>query len=197
MNMTTQKKSFRADTGEKECRECLQDTSTLQSEKEPGLYLRSTTLYHLLRLRVMPLTARSSRPLLLLSTKKSMSEDVKNSSFRSTDSVGSVSSRRRGPVSPHELHYTVNRAVTEEMRRKTVLPYKHGLLGCLGFNHGLHEISRVRFSSVWPPFEVPLVSFDSHGCPLHFWSSPACHLAAPLRLSRQKTGDFDGDFSDS
>ncbi|KAL6175183.1 hypothetical protein ACLB2K_051825 [Fragaria x ananassa] len=71
-----------------------------------------------------------------------MSEDVKNSSFRSTDSVGSVSSRRRGPVSPHELHYTVNRAVTEEMRRKTVLPYKHGLLGCLGFNHGLHEISR-------------------------------------------------------
>ncbi|KAL6184940.1 hypothetical protein ACLB2K_041075 [Fragaria x ananassa] len=78
----------------------------------------------------------------LLSTKKSMSEDVKNSSFRSTDSVGSVSSRRRGPVSPHELHYTVNRAVTEEMRRKTVLPYKHGLLGCLGFNHGLHEISR-------------------------------------------------------
>ncbi|KAL6192729.1 hypothetical protein ACLB2K_033815 [Fragaria x ananassa] len=79
----------------------------------------------------------------LLSTKKSMSEDVKNSSFRSTDSVGSVSSRRRGPVSPHELHYTVNRAVTEEMRRKTVLPYKHGLLGCLGFNHGLHEISRV------------------------------------------------------
>ncbi|XP_062018918.1 probable membrane-associated kinase regulator 3 [Rosa rugosa] len=84
----------------------------------------------------------------LLSTKKSMSEDVKNSSFRSTDSVGSVSSRRRGPVSPHELHYTVNRAVTEEMRRKTVLPYKHGLLGCLGFNHGLHEISRGAFGSL-------------------------------------------------
>lgn len=84
----------------------------------------------------------------LLSTKKSMSEDVKNSSFRSTDSVGSVSSRRRGPVSPHELHYTVNRAVTEEMRRKTILPYKHGLLGCLGFNHGLHEISRGAFGSL-------------------------------------------------
>ncbi|KAF4382476.1 hypothetical protein G4B88_011428 [Cannabis sativa] len=34
-------------------------------------------------------------------------EDVRNSSFRSTDSVGSVSSRRRGPaVSAHELHYT-------------------------------------------------------------------------------------------
>ncbi|GMJ12784.1 hypothetical protein like AT2G15760 [Hibiscus trionum] len=70
-------------------------------------------------------------------------EDVKNSSFRSTESVGSVS-RRRGPVSAHELHYTTNRAVSEEMKRKTYLPYKHGLLGCLGFNGGagLHGISR-------------------------------------------------------
>ncbi|XP_021802778.1 uncharacterized protein LOC110767913 [Prunus avium] len=87
----------------------------------------------------------------MLSPKKSSSsiaEDVKNSSFRSTDSVGSVSSRRRGPVSPHELHYTANRAVTEEMRRKTFLPYKHGLLGCLGFNPGLHEISRGAFGSL-------------------------------------------------
>ncbi|XVF45174.1 hypothetical protein PTKIN_Ptkin02bG0183800 [Pterospermum kingtungense] len=70
-------------------------------------------------------------------------EDVKNSSFRSTESVGSVSgSRRRAPVSAHELHYTANRAVSEEMRRKTFLPYKHGLLGCLGFNRGMHEITR-------------------------------------------------------
>ncbi|OMO63174.1 hypothetical protein COLO4_32685 [Corchorus olitorius] len=70
-------------------------------------------------------------------------EDVKNSSFRSTESVGSVSSsRRRGPVSAHELHYTANRAVSEEMRRKTFLPYKQGLLGCLGFNPQMHEISR-------------------------------------------------------
>ncbi|XP_021286540.1 uncharacterized protein LOC110418205 [Herrania umbratica] len=70
-------------------------------------------------------------------------EDVKAASFRSTDSLGSVSSsRRRAPVSAHELHYTVNRAVSEEMRRKTFLPYKQGLLGCLGFNPGMHEISR-------------------------------------------------------
>ncbi|KAL5541130.1 hypothetical protein UlMin_043416 [Ulmus minor] len=74
---------------------------------------------------------------------KKTAEDIKNSSFRSTDSVGSVSSRRRGPVSAHEMHYTVNRAVSEEMRKKTMLPYKHGLLGCLGrFNPGVHEISR-------------------------------------------------------
>lgn len=71
-------------------------------------------------------------------------EDVKNSSFRSAESGGSVSSRRRGPVSAHELHYTANRAVSEELKRKTALPYKRGLLGCLGFNlnPGVNEISR-------------------------------------------------------
>ncbi|KAK8557538.1 hypothetical protein V6N13_007883 [Hibiscus sabdariffa] len=66
-------------------------------------------------------------------------EDVRNASFRSTDSMGS---RRRGAVSAHELHYTANRAVSEEMKRKTFLPYKQGLLGCLGFNPGMHHISR-------------------------------------------------------
>ncbi|CDO97153.1 unnamed protein product [Coffea canephora] len=73
-------------------------------------------------------------------------EDVKNSSFRSTDSVGSSvsSSKRRGQASAHELHYTANRAVSEELKKKTFLPYKQGLLGCLGFNPGIpiHEISK-------------------------------------------------------
>ncbi|KAK6916481.1 Protein of unknown function DUF1645, plant [Dillenia turbinata] len=80
----------------------------------------------------------------LLSSKRSCgSEDVKNSSFRSTDSSGSISSRRRsGPVSAHELHYTLNRAVSEEMRKRTFLPYKQGLLGCLGFNPAVHELSK-------------------------------------------------------
>ncbi|KAF5727242.1 hypothetical protein HS088_TW22G00931 [Tripterygium wilfordii] len=68
---------------------------------------------------------------------------VKNASFQSTEgSVGSVS-RRRGLVSAQELHYTKNRALSEELKRKTYLPYKHGLLGCLGFNPaGVHDISR-------------------------------------------------------
>ncbi|KAJ4716357.1 DUF1645 domain-containing protein [Melia azedarach] len=75
-------------------------------------------------------------------SKKEMVEDAKNSSFRSTDSSGSVS-RRRTPISAHELHYTANRAVAEEMKRKTFLPYKQGLLGCLGFNPtGVHDVSR-------------------------------------------------------
>ncbi|XP_057963346.1 uncharacterized protein LOC131154536 isoform X2 [Malania oleifera] len=42
--------------------------------------------------------------------------------------------KRRVPPSPHELHYTANRAQAEELRKKTFLPYKQGLLGCLGFS---------------------------------------------------------------
>ncbi|OIT35591.1 PREDICTED: uncharacterized protein LOC109243166 [Nicotiana attenuata] len=64
-------------------------------------------------------------------------EDVETSSFRSTgSSVGSSSvssSLRRREVSAHELHYTLNRAFSEEMKRKTFLPYKNGVLACLGF----------------------------------------------------------------
>lgn len=75
-------------------------------------------------------------------SKKVAEEDAKNnSSFRSSESSGSAS-RRRTAVSAHELHYTVNRAASEEMKKKTFLPYKQGLLGCLGFNPGMQEISR-------------------------------------------------------
>ncbi|XP_058082917.1 uncharacterized protein LOC131230911 isoform X2 [Magnolia sinica] len=43
--------------------------------------------------------------------------------------------KRRGPApSPHEMFYTANRAQAEEMKKKTFLPYRQGLLGCLGFN---------------------------------------------------------------
>ncbi|CAN0846677.1 hypothetical protein LINGRAHAP2_LOCUS4559 [Linum grandiflorum] len=56
-------------------------------------------------------------------------EDARiTSSFRSR--------RMRAAVSAHEMHYTTNRAAAEEMRRKTFLPYKQGLLGCLGFSPG-------------------------------------------------------------
>ncbi|GFP84548.1 hypothetical protein PHJA_000598700 [Phtheirospermum japonicum] len=70
-------------------------------------------------------------------------DDTKNSSFRSTESVGSVSSRRKsGPsISAHELHYTINRQFSEEMKKRTFLPYKQGLLGCLGFHPTVPDIS--------------------------------------------------------
>lgn len=42
--------------------------------------------------------------------------------------------KRRVLQSPHERHYTANRAHSEEMKKKTYLPYRQGLLGCLGFS---------------------------------------------------------------
>ncbi|XP_065851931.1 uncharacterized protein [Euphorbia lathyris] len=42
--------------------------------------------------------------------------------------------KRRIPTSPHELHYKASKAQAEEMRKKTFLPYRQGLLGCLGFS---------------------------------------------------------------
>ncbi|KAE8719503.1 Acylamino-acid-releasing enzyme, putative isoform 1 [Hibiscus syriacus] len=41
-------------------------------------------------------------------------------------------SRRK--VSAHELHYTTNKAISDNMKKKTFLPYKQGILGRLAFN---------------------------------------------------------------
>ncbi|XP_022972430.1 uncharacterized protein LOC111470993 [Cucurbita maxima] len=82
-------------------------------------------------------------------TDKKAVEEMKNSSFRSMESLSSVSSsKRRGPISPHELHYKTNRAVSEELRKKTSLPYKHGLLGCLGFNSSMQRSFSRGFGSL-------------------------------------------------
>ncbi|KAJ6816026.1 uncharacterized protein M6B38_419300 [Iris pallida] len=68
-------------------------------------------------------------------------EDSRNSSFRSTDSFGS--SMRRGGMSPHEAHYTSNRAASEERRRRTALPFgSQGLFGCLRFNPAVQSVAR-------------------------------------------------------
>lgn len=72
-------------------------------------------------------------------------EEVKSSSFRTihNDSGNSVSSKRKGkgPISAHELHYTINRAVSEDLKKKTFLPYKQGILGRLSFNPAVHAIA--------------------------------------------------------
>ncbi|PWA55105.1 hypothetical protein CTI12_AA190230 [Artemisia annua] len=59
-----------------------------------------------------------------------------SSHLQRPQAVNGVSNRRlgRSARSAHEVHYTLNRAQSEEMRRKTYLPYKQGLLGCLGFS---------------------------------------------------------------
>ncbi|KAL0323087.1 UNVERIFIED_CONTAM: hypothetical protein Sangu_1928000 [Sesamum angustifolium] len=65
---------------------------------------------------------------------------ARHSSFRVIESPGS-GSRRRGPVSAHELHYTVNRAVSEDLKKKTFLPYKQGIVGRLAFNPTVHALA--------------------------------------------------------
>lgn len=61
---------------------------------------------------------------------KEASKKKKKAAGKFANGVG----KRRVPPSPHELHYTANRAQAEELRRKTYLPYRQGLLGCLGFS---------------------------------------------------------------
>lgn len=69
-------------------------------------------------------------------------ENVKYSSLRSAEGSDSGSSlRRKGRVSAHELHYTVNRAVSEDLKKKTFLPYKQGILGRLSFNPAVHALA--------------------------------------------------------
>ncbi|XP_023638186.1 uncharacterized protein LOC111830477 [Capsella rubella] len=57
---------------------------------------------------------------------------------RKTPTVGKptngIAKRRGSQPSAHELHYTTNRAQAEEMKKRTYLPYRHGLFGCLGFS---------------------------------------------------------------
>ncbi|KAG2324605.1 hypothetical protein Bca4012_039126 [Brassica carinata] len=45
-----------------------------------------------------------------------------------------ITKRRGSQPSAHELHYTANRAQAEEMKKRTYLPYRHGLFGCLAFS---------------------------------------------------------------
>lgn len=60
-------------------------------------------------------------------------EATKPAARKAVNGVG-IAGKRRVARSAHELHYTMNRAQAEELRKKTYLPYKQGLLGCLGFS---------------------------------------------------------------
>ncbi|KAI4301713.1 hypothetical protein L6164_034964 [Bauhinia variegata] len=61
-------------------------------------------------------------------------EKTQSSSKKLTGKPTNGVGKRRVPPSPHELHYKANRAQAEELRKKTFLPYRQGLLGCLGFS---------------------------------------------------------------
>ncbi|KAL0928696.1 hypothetical protein M5K25_000610 [Dendrobium thyrsiflorum] len=80
------------------------------------------------------------------SSESSQKQSRKSGSFLSTSADSSKQSssldktangggKRRLPApSAHERLYTANRAQTEEMKKRTSLPYRQGLFGCLGFN---------------------------------------------------------------
>ncbi|XP_015570540.3 uncharacterized protein LOC8269804 [Ricinus communis] len=62
------------------------------------------------------------------------SQKVKGNGHGSSKKPMNGVGKRRVPTSPHELHYKASKAQAEEMRKKTFLPYRQGLLGCLGFS---------------------------------------------------------------
>ncbi|XP_076910140.1 uncharacterized protein LOC143567652 [Bidens hawaiensis] len=59
---------------------------------------------------------------------------VKSTSKKAVNGLGLNRKQVGRSASAHEVHYSRNRAQAEEMRKKTYLPYRQGLLGCLGFS---------------------------------------------------------------
>ncbi|KAF7140662.1 hypothetical protein RHSIM_Rhsim06G0046400 [Rhododendron simsii] len=69
-------------------------------------------------------------------------EEVRGfSSFRAIEGSSLRRKGAKGNVSAHELHYTVNRAVSEDLKKKTFLPYKQGIVGKLAFNPAVHALA--------------------------------------------------------
>ncbi|KAI5081327.1 hypothetical protein GOP47_0004510 [Adiantum capillus-veneris] len=58
--------------------------------------------------------------------------DANKSQYASTPSRTPVPSPPRSPLSPHVAHYKLQKAQSQELGRKTFLPYRQSLLGCLG-----------------------------------------------------------------
>ncbi|KAI5393096.1 uncharacterized protein LOC127093527 [Lathyrus oleraceus] len=58
-------------------------------------------------------------------------EEVKGSSFRSSESFSNNGLRKKGQVSAHEMHYAMKKAESQDMKKRTFLPYRQGILGRL------------------------------------------------------------------
>ncbi|CAN4122732.1 unnamed protein product [Withania somnifera] len=64
-----------------------------------------------------------------------------SSSSSLSKSIVTTTRTKKGKVSAHELHYTVNRALSSDLKKKTFLPYKQGILGQLAFNPAVHALA--------------------------------------------------------
>ncbi|RWW08075.1 hypothetical protein GW17_00028513 [Ensete ventricosum] len=92
-------------------------SSTSPTLKSRGGVSNKWRLMDLLLFRSASTGNRKYTLLSSTSSKKVVAEDAKHSSFRST-----------------ETHLAPNRAATEELKKKTPLPYRQGLFGCLRLN---------------------------------------------------------------
>jgi hypothetical protein len=65
--------------------------------------------------------------------KKNSGEEVikGSSSFRSSESFSNHGSRKKVQVSAHEMHYAMKKAESQDMKKRTFLPYRQGILGRL------------------------------------------------------------------
>ncbi|KAI3789344.1 hypothetical protein L2E82_02137 [Cichorium intybus] len=119
-----------------------QKNSTGQSSATASTWYNKWNLKNLLLFRSASEGSVTTRkdPLKKYTMLKKGDRDVKTTfSFRSTDSGGSMK------VSADEINFTANTAPADELSRKTTLPYKSGLLGCLRFHQNagsVHEIAR-------------------------------------------------------
>ncbi|XP_022137056.1 uncharacterized protein LOC111008614 [Momordica charantia] len=78
-------------------------------------------------------------PLRKYSTLYKKQEELKKTSSKANNSRG-------GPVSIYEPYFSLNRAASEDMKKKTFLPYKKGILGGLLFNPTNHMHANFRSS---------------------------------------------------
>ncbi|KAK7383099.1 hypothetical protein VNO78_28768 [Psophocarpus tetragonolobus] len=123
------RKSWEAEKQQAQPRSNKEEPSVLSSSSTGSKGSRRWSLKDFLLFRSASEGRGSSKDALKKYYKKnnSNSEEVKgSSSFRSSDS-----SRRKGTVSPHELHYAMKKAESEDMKKRTFLPYRQGILGRL------------------------------------------------------------------
>ena len=66
--------------------------------------------------------------------------NVRISSGESSPSP-SKSNKKGQLVSAHELHYKANKAISDDMRKRSFLPYKQGILGRLAVNPAVHALA--------------------------------------------------------
>ncbi|CAJ1972650.1 unnamed protein product [Sphenostylis stenocarpa] len=121
------RKSWEAEKQQQQQPRSNKDESSVLSSSSSSKGSKRWWLKDLLLFRSASEGRGSSKDPLKKYYKKNGNDEVKgSSSFRSSDS-----SRIKGQVSAHELHYAMKKAESEDMKKRTFLPYRQGILGRL------------------------------------------------------------------